>query len=76
MKQAQNNKTSREKAYSDEMNDRGNEFFDSQEDTKARDRAKIEKSVSGRGQKIDSVHPDDLEQTRNDEMIEQERRDD
>jgi hypothetical protein len=36
--------------------------------------AKIEKSLTGHGQKMDSVHPDELKETHEDRMIEKERR--
>jgi hypothetical protein len=63
------------KAYNEEMNDKGNSFLDTQKESKARDMAKVNKAIDEEGQKMDSVHPDDLKETRNDRMIEQERRD-
>jgi len=57
------------------MNDKGNSFLDTQKESKARDMAKVNKAIDEEGQKMDSVHPDDLKETRNDRMIEQERRD-
>jgi hypothetical protein len=71
-----NDKSKPEKAYREEMEDRGNEFMDTAEESNARDQAKVEKTLRGEGGKMDSVHPDDLKQTRNDEMIEQERSND
>jgi hypothetical protein len=62
------------KVYNDEMNDKGNTFLDTDKESKARDMAKVNKTLSGQGQKMDSVNPDDLKETRNDRMIEQERR--
>jgi len=55
-------KTDPDKVYNDELNNRGNELFDSEAEGNARDMAKIEKANSGSGQKMDSVHPDDLEE--------------
>jgi hypothetical protein len=63
------------KVYNDEMNNKGNSFLDTDKESKARDMAKVNKALNGQGQKMDSVHPDDLKETRNDRMIEQERRD-
>lgn len=68
-------KESPAKVYNDEMNDKGNSFLDTDNESKARDMAKVNKALSGQGQKMDSVHPDDLRETRNDRIIEQERRD-
>jgi hypothetical protein len=48
------------KVYWDEMNDRGSHPTDSNEESDARDRAKMHKSIAGANQKIDSVHPDEL----------------
>lgn len=75
-RQDSSDKSNPAKAYNDQLNERGSELFDTPEEVKARDKAKVERAISGRGQKMDSVHPDDLKQTRNDEMIEQERSDD
>jgi len=70
-----NNKTGNpEKVYREELNDKGSTFTDTNEESDARDMAKIEKSLTGHGQKMDSVHPDELEETHEDRMIEKERR--
>ena len=61
--------------YRDEMNDRGHAIFDNEEQGDARDRAKMDKSLQGHGQKMDSAHPDDLQPDQNDINIEKERDD-
>lgn len=63
-----------EKAYREEMHDKGSTFSDTNAESAARDKAKIEKSLTGQGQKMDSVHPDELKESREDKMIERERR--
>ena len=60
-----------EKTYRDELNEKGSTFTDTPSEAEARDKAKIEKVISGQSQKIDSVHPDDL-QDDNDEEIRRE----
>lgn len=57
-----------DKAYNDELAGKGSTFTDTPSETEARDRAKVEKSLSGESQKIDSVHPDDLMDDDTDEM--------
>lgn len=49
-----------EKAYRDELQEKGSSFTDTPSETEARDKAKIEKALSGQSQKIDSVDPDEL----------------
>jgi len=64
------------KVYRDEMHDKGSTFTDTAAESKARDMAKVNKSLSGQGQKMDSVSPDELKPDRNDRIIEEERSDD
>ena len=51
-----------DKAYHDELNDRGSSLSDTPSESEARDKAKIEKVLSGQGQKIDTAAPDELEE--------------
>ena len=62
-----------QKAYEQEKRYGGHELGESEEVENARDRAKVEKAVSGSGQKMDGVHPDQLEMDENDRIIEQTR---
>lgn len=50
-----------ERTYHEEMNNRGNHIADTNHESEARDLAKVNKSIAGENQKIDSVHPDDLQ---------------
>ena len=50
-----NNPGNPDKVYKDELNNRGGGLFDTKQESDARDAAKIEKSLSGQGQKMDSV---------------------
>ena len=63
-----------EKAFREELNDRGSSFSDTNAESDARDKAKIVKSLSGQGQKMDSAHPDDIQEGSVEEMIERERK--
>jgi hypothetical protein len=65
-----------EETFNDEMNNSGSTFADTEEQSIARDAAKVEKARTGQSQKIDTVHPDELKPSRNDDIIEQERRND
>lgn len=62
--------------YREEKENEGSAFMDSDRESAERDAAKIDKAISGESQKIDTVHPDDLQPDRNDEIMEQERRND
>ena len=62
-----------EKTFREELNDRGSTLSDTNAESDARDKAKIVKSLSGQGQKMDSVHPDDIQDGSVEEMIERER---
>ncbi|MER3464517.1 MAG: hypothetical protein C4329_09060 [Chitinophagaceae bacterium] len=50
-----------EKKYGDKMQQRTNHTKNTNDESEARDLAKVHKSVSGENQKIDSVHQDDLQ---------------
>lgn len=59
MKNEEKDRSNPLKAYNDEIHGRrGWDFFDSEEESEARDQAKIEKAKHGRGQKMDTVPPD------------------
>ncbi len=58
-----------EQAFRDELAEKGSTFTDTPSETEARDKAKVEKALSGESQKIDSVHPDDLNDDDSDEML-------
>jgi hypothetical protein len=60
-----------DKAYRDELANKGSSLTDTPSESDARDKAKVEKAISGESQKIDTVHPDDL-QDDNDEEIRRE----
>ena len=49
-----------DQAYRDELDNKGSSLTDTPSETEARDKAKVEKSLSGESQKMDSVHPDEL----------------
>jgi hypothetical protein len=50
-----------DQAYRDELAEKGSTFTDTPSETEARDKAKVEKALTGQSQKIDTVHPDDLQ---------------
>jgi hypothetical protein len=59
MKDDQNKPNNPAKVYEDELHNRkGGDFFDSEEESEARDRAKVEKARHGYGQKMDAMPPD------------------
>lgn len=58
-----------DKAYRDELNEKGSSFTDTPAEADARDKAKVEKAMSGQSQKIDTVHPDDLQDDNDGEML-------
>lgn len=47
-------------AYREELDNKGSTFTDTPSEAEARDKAKVEKALSGESQKMDSVHPDEL----------------
>lgn len=49
-----------DKAYREELANKGSTFTDTPSEADARDKAKVEKALSGESQKMDSVHPDEL----------------
>lgn len=57
-----------DKAYREELDNKGSSFADTPSEADARDKAKVEKVISGQTQKIDSVHPDELQDDNMDEM--------
>lgn len=57
-----------EKAYRDELAGKGSTFTDTPSEADARDKAKVEKSLTGQSQKIDTVHPDELKDDDIDEI--------
>lgn len=56
------NKSNPEKAYREELHNEGSSLTDSPAESEARDKAKIEKVLTGQGQKMDTVAPDELQQ--------------
>lgn len=58
-----------EKAYSDEMNERNSNAMDTNAESDARDLAKVSKSIEGTNQKMDSVHPDDMQNDEDDNAL-------
>jgi hypothetical protein len=64
------------KVYTGGLREQDSDLSGADEKTNLIDLAKVERAISGSGQKMDSVHPDDLEETRNDRIIEEERSDD
>lgn len=61
-----------QKAYADELKDKGSTFTDTPDESEARDRAKIEKASRGHGQKMDGGNPYADEDTVSDEEIRRE----
>ena len=62
--------------YIEERENKGSRFLDNAEQSVARDRAKIDKVLSGESQKMDSVDPEELRPTKNDEILEREKSND
>lgn len=56
------------KAYREEFENKGSTFTDTPSEADARDKAKVEKALSGESQKIDSIHPDDLQDDNYDDV--------
>lgn len=63
-----------EKTFRDELHDKGSTLSDTPAESDARDKAKIAKSLTGQGQKMDSVHPDEIREGKTEEMIDWERK--
>ena len=60
------------KAYRDELNEKGSTFLDTRAESDARDQAKMQKVASGQTQKIDGGNPDADDDTASDEEIRRE----
>jgi hypothetical protein len=58
-----------DQAYNDERNEKGSTFTDTPSEADARDKAKVDKVLSGDTQKIDTVHPDELMDDNDEEML-------
>jgi hypothetical protein len=69
-------KSNPEKVYQDELNEKGSTFTDNEEESEARDQAKIQKAASGQSQKIDGGNPYADEDTVSDEEVNREYYDD
>lgn len=57
-----------DKAYRQERENKGSTFTDTPTEADARDKAKVDKVLSGESQKMDTVHPDELQDDNIDEM--------
>ncbi len=57
-----------EQTYRDELAGKGSSFGDTPSESDARDKAKVEKALTGQSQKMDSVHPDESKDDDMDEM--------
>ena len=69
-------KSNPEKAYREELSEKGSTFADTPEESEARDQAKIQKAATGQSQKIDGGNPFAEEDTVSDEEISREYYDD
>lgn len=62
-----------DKAFRDELNEKGSTFTDTNAESAARDEAKIQKAATGQSQKMDGGNPDaDAEDAVSDEEIRRE----
>ena len=57
-----------EEVYRQELNNEGTQFTDTPSEADARDKAKVQKALSGESQKMDTVHPDELNDDDMDEI--------
>jgi hypothetical protein len=57
-----------DKAYREELENKGSTFTDTPSESAARDKAKVEKVLSGETQKMDTVAPDELQDDNDEEM--------
>ena len=57
-----------DQTYRDELEGKGSMLTDTPSEADARDKAKVEKGLTGQSQKIDGVHPDELGDDDIDEM--------
>lgn len=55
--------------FREELQNEGSIFTDTPSESDARDKAKVQKTISGQSQKMDTVHPDELEDDDMDEQI-------
>ena len=62
--------------YQEELENKGSSFLDNAKQSQARDKAKIDKALAGESQKMDSVDPEELRPTENDEILEREKSND
>ncbi|GAA4747881.1 hypothetical protein GCM10023229_30220 [Flavisolibacter ginsenosidimutans] len=60
------------RAYREELNEKGSTFTDTHAESEARDKAKIEKAATGQSQKMDGGNPHAEEDTVSDEEIRRE----
>jgi hypothetical protein len=58
-----------DQTYRDELAGKGSTFSDTPSEADARDKAKVEKALTGQSQKIDSIHPDELKDDDMDDML-------
>lgn len=61
-----------DKAYNDELDNKGSTFTDTPSETEARDKAKVEKVLTGQGQKMDTVAPDEFDDDVDEDAIRRE----
>jgi hypothetical protein len=57
-----------DEVFREELNNKGTVFTDTPSEADARDKAKVQKALSGDSQKIDTVHPDELKDDDMDEI--------
>lgn len=55
--------------FREELRNEGSTFTDTPSESDARDKAKVQKAISGQSQKMDTVHPDELKDDDMDEQI-------
>lgn len=61
-----------DKAYREELENKGSTFTDTRTEADGRDKAKVEKVLSGETQKMDTSDPDDLGDDGNDDAVRRE----
>lgn len=66
-----NKEVNPQKRFQDEPYSKGDESTDRSGEGQSQDLSTIERVISGDGQKMDTVHPDELEMDRNDRIIEE-----
>jgi hypothetical protein len=55
--------------FREELRNEGSMFTDTPAESDARDKAKVQKALTGQSQKIDTVHPDELKDDDMDDII-------